>query len=275
MSAAQGTATPGAGAPGAGAPGAGAPESGASESGASESGASEAARSAAASGGGDPWRAAFFVVAAAAIVAGVAWALLGSSLLVVRSIQVTGTHLVSRAEVLRAARIEPGTPLIRLDTAAVARRIEQITQVQSARVTRDWPDTVVIAVRERTPALAVASGGRFDLIDKFGVMVRQTAHRPRLLPLFADPPGVSLRGSPEVRAAAMVLRQLPRRVRRAVRAVEAPSAAAITLRLRGGITVAWGGTGRGPMKARELEILMRTKARYYNVSGPAVAVTGG
>src|SRR6516165_8999863 len=55
----------------------------------------------------------------------------------------------------------PGGPLApraRLDTAAVARRVEQITQVQSAQVSRDWPDSVTIAIRERTPVLAVASG---------------------------------------------------------------------------------------------------------------------
>jgi cell division protein FtsQ len=225
--------------------------------------------------GGGPWRAAFFVVAAVAIVAGLAWALLGSSLLVVRSVRVTGTHLVSRAEVLRVARIRPGTPLIRVNTAAVARRVEQIRQVQSARVTRDWPDTIVIAVRERSPALAVASNGRFDLIDKFGVVVRQTSRRPPRMPLLAVAPAGALRGSPAVRAAATALSELPPRARREVRAVDAPSAGAITFKLRGHITVAWGGAGRGATKAGELEILMRTKAHYYNVSDPNTAVTGG
>ena len=66
-------------------------------------------------------------------------------------VSVTGTGAVPRAEVLRAAGIKPGTPLARVDTAAVARRVERITQVLSAQVSRSWPDTVVITVRERTP----------------------------------------------------------------------------------------------------------------------------
>ena len=90
-----------------------------------------------------------------------------------------------RAEVLRAAGITPGTPLVRVDTAAVARRVEQITQVQSAQVSRDWPDSVVIAIRERTPALAVASGGGFALIDRFGVVVSHVATRPPGMVLLA------------------------------------------------------------------------------------------
>jgi hypothetical protein len=59
-----------------------------------------------------------------------------------------------------------------------------------------------------------------------------------------------------------------------VRAVAAPSPAAVTLDLRGGITVAWGGTDRPTAKAAELAILMRTKATYYDLSDPGAAVTG-
>src|SRR5215831_5864044 len=184
-------------------------------------------------------------LAAAAIVAVAIWALLGSSLLVVRSVTVTGARAVPRAEVLRAAGIQPGTPLARVNTAAVARRVEQITQVQSAQVSRHWPDSVVIAIRERTPVLAVASDGGFALVDRFGVVLGQVTRRPAgmiLLTTAADPD--SLRGNPAVGAAVTVLRQLPPSIRRLVRAVAAPSPGAVTLNLRGGITVLWGGTGR-------------------------------
>ncbi len=218
----------------------------------------------------------FGTLAAAAIVAVAVWALLGSSLLVVRSVTVTGARAVPRAEVLRAAGIAPGTPLIRVDTAAVARRVEQITQVQSAQVIRDWPDSVVIVIRERTPALAVASGGGFALVDRFGVVVSHVARRPPgmvLLDTAADP--ASLRGSPAVRAAVTVLQELPPQILRQVRAVTAPSPDAVMLDLRQGVTVLWGGTGRAAAKAAELVILMRTKASSYDLSDPYTAVTGG
>src|SRR5258708_35600110 len=94
----------------------------------------------------DPWKAAFFGIAAAGLIAGGAWALLGSSFLVVRSVRVTGSA-VPRATVLAAAGIRTGTPLIRIDTRAAAPRGGRITQVQSAPVPLAWPDAVVIWAR--------------------------------------------------------------------------------------------------------------------------------
>jgi len=118
-------------------------------------GADGAGRGAPAAGSGrTPWRAVFFALAAVAIVAGVAWALLESRFFVVRSVQVTGTHLVTGAEVRSAAAIPPGLPLIRVNGATVAHRVEQIRQVQSARVSRNWPDGITIAVTERTAEIA-------------------------------------------------------------------------------------------------------------------------
>jgi cell division protein FtsQ len=233
-----------------------------------------------------PWKAVLFAAAAAAIVAAAVWGLLGSSLLVVRTVAVhtvaargspaVPSAVVPRAEVLRAARVEPGTPLARVNTAAVARRVERITQVQSATVARDWPDALVITIRTRTPELAVPSGRGFALVDTFGVVVRQVASRPvGMVVLYSAPPAPTLRGSPAVRAAVTVLQQLPPRIRRLVRWVAAPSAGAVTLHLRGGVRVLWGGTDRPSEKAAELTILMRSKALSYDLSDPTTAVTGG
>jgi cell division protein FtsQ len=225
---------------------------------------------------GRRWKAAFFALTAAAILAAAVWALLGPNLLVARSVRVTGAPAAQRAEVLSAAGIAPGTPLIRVDTAAAARRVEAITQVQSAQVSRDWPDTVVISVRERTPALAVASGSGFALIDRFGVVIGHVARQPPGTVLLASAPAdlASLRGSPAIGAAVTVLHQLPPSVRRLVRAVAAPSANAVTLDLGEGVTVVWGGTDRPAAKAAELAILMRTKASFYDLSDPGTAVGG-
>lgn len=226
--------------------------------------------------GHDPWKAAFFGVAAVALIVGVAWALLGSSLLVVRSVQVSGSRLIPRARVLAAARISLGTPLIRVDTSAVARRVDQIAQVQSARVVRSWPDTIVIWITRRTPLLAVPAHGGYDLMDAYGVVMGWSAKRPAELPVLLSPAGqvAALRGSPAVFAAGTVVRGLPARLRRLVTAVRASGRSAVTLTLRGGVTVVWGGTDRAAAKAAELAILLRTRARYYDVSDPSTAVTG-
>jgi cell division protein FtsQ len=221
------------------------------------------------------WRVAFCALALAGIMAGAAWVLLGSRLLAVRSVVVTGTRLVPQSEVLAVAGIRPGTPLIRVNPAQVAARVEAIRQVQSAQVTRSWPDRVVIAVRERTPALAVtAPDGGFDLVDPDGVIVLRTARRPPGLPLYLATVAVSaLRGDPDVVAAAAVLGELPARLRVWVASVTAPSPDQVTLRLASGITVLWGGTDHARAKAEELGLLLPAHASYYDLSAPETAVT--
>jgi cell division protein FtsQ len=215
------------------------------------------------------------LVAAMGIAGGVTWALLGSSLFAVRSVVVTGTRLVPESEVLAVAGVRPGTPLIRVSTAQVAARVLTINQVQGVQVSKSWPDRVVIVVRERTSALAVAlPGGGFDLIDASGVVVRSAAARPRGLPLYTTTAAVSaLRGDPDVAAAAAVVGELPASLRSSVTSVIVPSPDQVTLSLSGGVTIVWGGADDAAAKARELAILMQTHARSYDVSSPATAVT--
>ncbi len=221
------------------------------------------------------WRAAFVALALAGLVAFAAWALFGSRLLVVRSVVVTGTRIVPRSEVLAVAAVEPGTPLIRVNTGHIAARVVGIRQVLSVQVTRSWPDRVVIVVRERTPALAVvAPDGGFDLVDADGVIVRWAARQPAGLPLYPDQAGAAaLQGDPDLAAAAAVLRSLPARLLHTVESVTAPSPDQVTLRLSGGITVVWGGTDRAAAKAQELTVLERTGSHYYDVSAPGTLTT--
>ena len=221
------------------------------------------------------WVALLLLLAAMGLAGGVTWALYDSSLFAVRSVTVTGTRLVPESEVLAVAGVRPGTPLIRVSTARVAARVLTITQVQGVQVTKTWPDRVVIAVRERTSALAVAlSGGGFDLIDADGVIVQSAATRPAGLPLFTTTAAASsLRGDPDVAAAAAVLGELPASLRSSVASVIAPSPDQVTLSLGTGVTILWGGADDAAAKARELAILMQTHARSYDVSSPATAVT--
>jgi cell division protein FtsQ len=225
------------------------------------------------------WRAAFFALMAVAIVAGVGWALLESRFFVVRGVEVTGTHLVSPAQVRSAADIPAGLPLIRVNDTVVANRVDRLRQVQSARVTRDWPDKVLISVTERVPALAVPVSHGYDLIDKYGVVVESVSQQPLDTPILDLPAGsaqpAALRGNPAVYAAAVVVRELPRYLARELVSVQAPSSTEVTLRLSDGVSIVWGGTDRAAEKAKELAVLMRTHARSYDVSAPGTAVTSG
>ncbi len=221
------------------------------------------------------WRATFLALATAAVIGAAVWVLFGPRLLVVRSVIVTGTHLVPRSEILAVAGVEPGTPLIRVNTARVAARVDTIRQVRSALVSRSWPDRVVIVVRERTAALALAApGGGYDLVDSGGVVVQWSASRPADLPLYPTAaPVTALHGDPDLAAAAAVLAELPAWLRHSVASVTAPDPDQVTLRLADGITVLWGGTDRAGAKATELTVLMPAHMHYYDVSAQGSVLT--
>jgi cell division protein FtsQ len=222
--------------------------------------------------GPSPWRTAFFGLAAAGLIGILAWVLLGSRLLVVRSVAVTGTDLVPASQVLAAADVPTGEPLMRVNTGGVAGRVERIPQVRSATVSRAWPDRLVITVVERKPALAIPAGSGYDLVDQTGVILQNVSQRPTGLPRFV--PVGALPGNPGLRAAASVVRSLPSNVTRRVKSVTAPTADSVTLYLTGGVTVDWGSTGLTAQKDRVLTILLHTHAHYYDVSAPGTAVTG-
>jgi cell division protein FtsQ len=234
-----------------------------------------------------PWRTRFFALAAVAVIAGVAWLLLGDRVFVVRSVSVTGTHLVPTSAVIAAADVPLGTPVSRVNAGAVTRRVESIRQVASATVSVDWPDHVSIAVTERVPVMAVRmTGGGYDLIDPSGVIVLFANAKPARLPLFTTLlSGGALRGDPGVSAVSAVLAELAPSLASAVSSVSvAPvptgsgtgssaQSQQVTLSTRGGKTIVWGDPSNAAAKNRELEILLRNGAKYVNVSAPGTAVT--
>jgi len=232
------------------------------------------------------WRAAFFVLAGAGIVAGVAWALFGSRLLVVRSVSVTGEHLVTSSQVIAAADVPLGTSLVSVDAGQVARRVEGIRQVASVSVSKDWPDHLTITVRERVPVIAVRmAGGGYDLVDPTGVLVVWSRTQPARMPRYlTSADGGALRGNPGLAAAAAVLAELSPALSKQVAEVSASQVQAgsggppgdadqVLLGLRDGTTVLWGGTDNAAQKNRELAVLLSGGAHYIDVSAPGSVVT--
>lgn len=224
----------------------------------------------------DPWKTSFFVVAVAALAGGVAWALLGSSFFVVRSVRVSGAGTIPRHEVIRAAHVTIGTPLIRVDAGAVARRVDTITRVQSASVRRSWPDSIVIEVVPRTPTFLVRAGHGYEVIDTYGVVLGRVPGPRGDLVLLKGPAGsaAALRGNHAVLTAGAVVRHLPGWLRHRLAEVRVRQGPRVILVLRPRITVVWGDATRAAAKAAEVAVLLRTKATYYDVSDPGSAITG-
>jgi cell division protein FtsQ len=82
---------------------------------------------------------------------GIAWLVVQSPLLAVRTVNVAGTSRESQAAVRSAAGVKDGSALLFVDTGAVARRVEALPWVASARVSRELPNDLTITVVERVP----------------------------------------------------------------------------------------------------------------------------
>lgn len=215
------------------------------------------------------------------LVAGVlgtaAWILLGSRLLVARTIEVSGEHLVSRDRVLAAAGVRIGEPLARLNTGAVRDRVEAIQEVETARVERRWPATVRIVVRERTPIVVVQHANRFLQIDRYGVTVITSAARPHGLPVLQV--SVPAQTDPAMRAGLAVLGELPPWLRHRVVGLAATTPEDVTMQLTGGVSVVWGAPERASEKVALLHGLLvgspRRDVATIDVSSPEVVTTQG
>ena len=198
------------------------------------------------------------------------WLLLGTGVLGVHDVAVTGTSRLDPAEVRSVAAIGAGTPLARLDTGAVADRLRRLPVVRTVDVERSWPRGVTIRVRERTAAAVQARGPAYVLVDREGVAFAPVQRRPAGLPLVSAPVDA---GPPALRAALDVLEQLTGPVREQVRQVRAATAEQVELRLTRGRTVLWGSTERGARKAAVLAVLISRKAQVYDVSAPDAPTT--
>jgi cell division protein FtsQ len=207
-------------------------------------------------------------VAALAPLALLAWVLLMSPLLAVRTVAVSGTSRLSPQQVRAAADVVRGTPLARIDAAAVVRRVESLRAVADVRVTRAWPSTLKLQVIERTPVAGLVTKAGVTLVDAQGVPFAAAPTLPAgVVRLQVARPGPK---DPTTRAALDVLAVLPQPIRVRVRIVRAASPSSVTLVLRDGRRVLWGGVDDTALKAQAAEVLLKMPGSVYDVSRPGV-----
>ncbi len=182
-----------------------------------------------------------------------------------RTIVVTGIGAVTREEVLDAAAVRLGTPLLQINTSQVADRVAAIRRVASARVQRQYPSALRISIVERVPLVVKDFPDGPHLFDRDGVDFA-TAPPPPALPYIdvADPGPTD----PATKAALQVLIALRPEVLGQVGRIAAPSVASITLTLGDGRVVIWGTTDRSDEKAEKLGALLTQPGRTYDVSSP-------
>jgi cell division protein FtsQ len=200
------------------------------------------------------------------------WITAFSPVLGVRSVQVRGNRLLTQAEVRSAAAVKHGAPLLRLDTAAIARRVEQLPEVKSATVDTHLPNTVTVTVVERAAVGFIQKADdAFVLVDAEGTQFRTVKLRPRRLPLLVLPGGAQ--ASPSSAAVATVAGDLDAGLLSRIQSIQALDPTAITLVLTDGRVVRWGSVARSADKARLLPALLAQPGTQFDVSNPDLVVS--
>lgn len=208
------------------------------------------------------------VAGTVAVIAVLVWVALFSSLLGAKRVRVRGAHDVSAARVQSVAAVPHGRPLLRLDTGAIARRVETLPDVAAASVHVSYPSTVVITVTERVAVGYLVANGRVVLVDKSGKQFRTVSAAPVRLPRFDIPAGATATGH----AVATVAGALTSLVLHKLSSISASDPSAITLQLRDGRSVEWGSADRSADKAQVLPALLARPGTEFDVSNPDLVV---
>ncbi|MER6071106.1 FtsQ-type POTRA domain-containing protein [Streptomyces sp. NPDC001817] len=219
--------------------------------------------------------------------AGSVWVLYGSAWLRVRHVTVSGTLVLTPAEVRDAAAVPVGAPMISVDTDGIEARLRRkLPRIDTIDVVRAWPQGIGLKVTERTPVLLARKGRDFIEVDHEGVRFATVSQAPNGVPMLEL--SVSRTGSGAAsfrrfgvdrltREAVRVAGELPAAVAKDTRTVQVRSYDDISLQLADGRTVAWGSGENGPTKARTLAALMKAApgARHFDVSVPTAPASSG
>ncbi|KUH64893.1 cell division protein FtsQ [Mycolicibacterium novocastrense] len=199
------------------------------------------------------------------IVVGLGLLLYFTPVMAVRNTVVTGVGAVTQEEIVAAAAVAPGTPLLQVNTDSVAERVAAIRRIASARVQRQYPSTLRITVVERVPVVVKDYPDGPHLFDRDGVDFAIGPPPPGVPYLDTENPGPN---DEPTKAALQVMTSLRPEVAAQVARVAAPSVAAITLQLIDGREVVWGTTDRTEEKALKLGALLTQPGKTYDVSSP-------
>ncbi len=151
----------------------------------------------------------------------------------VNHVRVGGLRHESLAAVLAASGLESHPPMIDVSAGEIDRRLAGFAWIRDVRLTRRWPDTVIVQVQEREAvAVAFDAAHRLQYVDANGRDLGPAPLHANLPTLrYTGPSGPSwpFRGSG--RAAAYVASRLPPAFTRQVSVISEGPAGTVTLQL--------------------------------------------
>jgi cell division protein FtsQ len=202
------------------------------------------------------------------VVAAAVWAFYFSNLFTLKKISVVGSlKHTSIEEVIKSVDLPSGTPLARLDRAAVLTSLSDIPSIEDVELRRVWPSEVVLAITEREPVLVEKRNQGWVFVGADGSVFGQVGIRPQdFLEVKVSSPAARV----EV---AKMPSLLPDWLLESTVLLEAQTPNDIRLELNDGRRVFWGNAKDSELKAQVLQALFDVKAKVYDVSAPNLPVT--
>ncbi len=202
------------------------------------------------------WLAALGVVV---VLGASAWPLSRSRFLSATVVRVVGNDHTSVAAVLDASGLATHPPMIDVNAASAARRIEALPWVASARVALSWPDGVVVTVTERTAVAVVADGSvGWAELDSTGRVLATLPSAPSDLVhlVSTSPPGAPGTTLGAAGPSLAVAAALPVAFKAMVTAVSPSPGGGVDLALSDGIGVVFGTATQLPAKFEDVASLL-------------------
>jgi len=192
-----------------------------------------------------------------------------SPLTLVEHVVVDAPRGISAEAIRLASGISAADRVPAVDPEAVRLGImTAIPAVADVELERSLPDTIRLAVTARTPLAAVEAGKGYYVMDAEGVVYDKVGK-------VKDLPVIRARTDADREVARGVLLAIPEDLRGRVTRITSKSRDNVTLVLKGGATVRWGGVEDSDLKARVLAGLTAVKATKYDVSAPLLPTTAG
>jgi cell division protein FtsQ len=183
------------------------------------------------------------------------WVYMYTGVLNVGEVEVRGNRRLDAGYLRALSGVTPRTHLLRMDVKAVERALLSEPYVAEARVSRRFPRTVILEVREKEPLGVVRQNGKYHLVDGEGMVLESRDEREDGLvefpcresrPLY---PGVRLEDACFPQFAA-VIRDMPEALREAAETVDFLEGEGLVLQA-GGTRIILGGADE---LERKLEI---------------------